>query len=240
MRIKKTGFRATLLLSTLFLWLAGCAGSVAERTPLDQENTSFSWPDLAKTDVNLFVETNQRDVMGYIKQLMVKLYRRNPNQLHRGSTHQIDANVNRVFGSFHNWDFAELNHLKGVDCIRLAFQDSFTGDRVLAYTVGLGSMVMASYDNKREFFVLDSLDPQKLYNSARNLELALWLLGHDRDAQGNLFLLSNESEGAVHNLSYERLFGKMIGLQDAMSQVVAQKTKRFIKQALQFLIFLPI
>ncbi len=220
--------------------LAGCAGSAPEKTPIDQDDPSFSWQDLAKTDVNLFVETIQRDMMGYIKQLMIKLYRRNPSQLHRGTVHQIDGNVARVFGSFHNWEFQELNRQKGVDCIRLAFQDSFTGDRVLAYTVGLGSMVMASYNSKREFFVLDSLDPQKLYNSARNLELALWLLGHERDAQGTLYLLSNESEGSVHNLSYERLFGKMIALQDAMSQVVAQKTKRFIKQALQFLIFLPI
>ncbi|MBF0134897.1 MAG: hypothetical protein H7833_06975 [Magnetococcus sp. DMHC-1] len=229
-----------LAILVLVLLLVGCSRPAPDKMPVDRENSNFTWPDLAKTDVNLFVETNQHDVMGYLKQLMIKLYRRNPNQLQRGTVHQAEANVGRVFGTFHNWEFAELNNVKGVDCIRLAFQESFTGDRVLAYTVGLGSMIMASYENKREFYVLDSLDPQKLYNSARNLELALWLLTHDRDSHGNLFLLSNESEGTVRNLSYERLFGKMIGLQDALSRVVAQKTKRLIKQALQFLIFLPI
>ncbi|MBF0175620.1 MAG: hypothetical protein HQL63_02045 [Magnetococcales bacterium] len=231
---------AWLLVLALLLVQTGCARSAADKTPLDRGNTNFSWSDLAKTDVNLFIETNQREVIGYIKLLMIKLYRRNPNQLLRGTVHHADANVARVFGSFHNWEFAELNHLKGVECIRQAFQDSFDGDRVLAYTVGLGSMVMASYNDKRDFFVLDSLDPQKLYNSARNLELALWLLTQEKDQHGNLFLLSNESDGTVRNLSYERLFGKMIGLQDALSQVVAQKTKRLIKQAFQFLIFLPI
>ncbi|MBF0322756.1 MAG: hypothetical protein HQL62_07430 [Magnetococcales bacterium] len=231
---------AWLLVLALLLVQTGCARSAADKTPLDRGNTNFSWSDLAKTDVNLFIETNQREVIGYIKLLLITLYRRNPNQLLRGTVHHADANVARVFGSFHNWEFAELNHLKGVECIRQAFQDSFDGDRVLAYTVGLGSMVMASYNDKRDFFVLDSLDPQKLYNSARNLELALWLLTQEKDQHGNLFLLSNESDGTVRNLSYERLFGKMIGLQDALSQVVAQKTKRLIKQAFQFLIFLPI
>jgi hypothetical protein len=124
--------------------------------------------------------------------------------------------------------------------LRLAFDDPFEGDRVWAFAGGLGSMIMASYDNKESFFILDSLDPQKLYNSARNVEVAAWKLRHDRSATREPFLISYQAQGEEKNFSFERLFGKLIAIQDVMSQIVAQKTRRIIKHAVQFFIFLPI
>jgi hypothetical protein len=52
----------------------------------------------------------------------------------------------------------------------------------------------------------------KLYNSARNMEVAVWKLGHDRNAAGELLLLSNELDPANRNLSFEREFGRVMGL----------------------------
>ena len=100
-----------------------------------------------------------------------------------------------------------------------------------------------SYNGKTEFYLTDSLDPQKLYNSARNIEIAAWKLAHARDARGEPLLLSNEMAGDARNLSFEREFGKMIAYQDVMAQIAAQRTNRVIRRVVQTLataVFLPI
>jgi hypothetical protein len=48
----------------------------------------------------------------------------------------------------------------------------------------MGGMLNAAFEEKTEFFMLDELDPQKIYNSARNLEIAAWKLANARDAGG--------------------------------------------------------
>ena len=53
-------------------------------------------------------------------------------------------------------------------------------------------MVFISYNGKTELYLTDVLDPQKLYNSARNIEIAAWKLAHAHDARGEPLLLSNE------------------------------------------------
>ncbi len=225
-----------VLLLCLPLW--GCSPT---RAPAKEPATAgFELTDVAKTDLNLFLETNRREVMGHLRTLVDKLYQRNPFQLRRSRLPSRPDNLQRMFDRFHNWKFSELNDITGVDCIQLAFDETFQGDRVLALGAGLGSMLQASYNNKREFYVLDSLDPQKLYNSARNLELVAWKLSRTRTSQGELFLLSNEVNSPTPNLSFERQFGKMIAIQDSTARVVAQKTRRLIKDTLQFLVFLPI
>ena len=102
---------------------------------------------------------------------------------------------------------------------------------------------MAAYDNRHEFFVTDQLDPQKLYNSARNVEIAAWKLANDRDPAGQLYLLSNSMDEAVANISYERLVGKIIGRQDMMAELIADRSSRTIRHVVQNMasaVFLPI
>ena len=124
----------------------------------------------------------------------------------------------------------------------LAFRDDYTGDRVLAYVGGLGSMMQTAFNDKTEFFVLDDLDPQRLYNAARNVEIAVWKLSNTRAAQGEFFLLSNETAGPLRNLSFEREFGKIIGSLDVLSKIIADKENRTIVKVIQSLataVFLP-
>ena len=100
-----------------------------------------------------------------------------------------------------------------------------------------------SYNGKTEFYLTDSLDPQKLYNSARNIEIAAWKLADARDARGKPLLVANEKTDDVANLSFEREFGKMIAYQDVMADVAAQRTNRVIRRIVQTLataVFLPI
>ncbi|MDQ1346265.1 MAG: hypothetical protein QG586_1797, partial [Pseudomonadota bacterium] len=79
--------------------------------------------------------------------------------------------------------------------------------------------------------------------AARNVEIAAWKLANARDAQGQLLLLSNHGAGDVQNISFEREFGKVIGYQDVMARVTAQRTNRIIRRSTQFIataVFLPL
>ncbi len=125
----------------------------------------------------------------------------------------------------------------------LALKPEYSGDRVFAFGVGLASTVFLSYNGKTTFYLTDSLDPQKLYNSARNIEIAAWKLANARNARGEPLLVSNEKTDDVANLSFEREFGKMIAYQDVMAEVAAQRTNRVIRRVVQTLataVFLPI
>ena len=106
-------------------------------------------------------------------------------------------------------------------------------------------MLNEAFDNKMEFFMLDGLDAQKLYNSARNVEIAAWKLANARDEAGQLLLLSNEinQPPLVSNLSFEREFGKMIGHLDVLTIAIADRDNRTISRVAQSVasaVFLPV
>lgn len=137
----------------------------------------------------------------------------------------------------------ELAGKRGTDAILLGLQPDYAGDRVAAFGAGLGGMLLAAYNGKMQFYLTDTLDAQKLYNAARNVEIAAWKLANARDAQGALLLLTNDMNGAAPNLSFERELGKIIAYQDAMAQIAAQRTNRTIRRVVQTLataVFLPI
>jgi hypothetical protein len=174
---------------------------------------------------------------------MEKLYRRNPREWRKGNDSSMDAALARAFDARSAFRFAELGQARGADAIVLALKPEYAGDRVFAFGVGLASMIFIAYNEKTEFYLTNSFDPQKLYNSARNIEIAAWKLANARDARGEPLLLSNEIAGDARNLSFEREFGKMIAYQDVMAQIAAQRTNRIIRRVVQTLataVFLPI
>jgi hypothetical protein len=109
--------------------------------------------------------------------------------------------------------------------------------------IGLRTMVDAAFENKREFFVLDDLNAQKLYNCARNVEIAVWKLSTAQSAAGLPILISNELDPAHRNLSFEREFGRIIGNLDVLSRIVAGKNERTVNRVVQNIataVFLPV
>jgi hypothetical protein len=220
--------------------LAACAnnGTVPEKTA-----SGFSASQLAKTDIDRVAEAHQREIFLNLRLLAEKLYRRNPRELKKSSRTSIAAGMVRIFEGRHAWNFPELQGRHGAQAIHLAFEEDYRGDRVLAFMAGLGSMIQTAFQDKTEFFVLDDLDPQNLYNAARNVEIAVWKLSHDRTARGEPYLLSNEGAGPAPNLSFEREFGKVIGSLDVLSKIIADKTDRTVVKVIQSLataVFLPI
>ena len=202
----------------------------------------FRAADVAKSDVDAVAEVHVQECLASARLLMEKLYRRNPRELRKGGHANLNTAVGHAFDPQLQFRFAELGQARGTDAILLALKPEYTGDRVFAFGVGLASMVLLAYNGKTEFYLTDSLDPQKLYNSARNIEIAAWKLANSRDAHGEPLLLSNEMAD-VANLSFEREFGKMIAYQDAMARIAAQRTNRTIRRVIQTVataVFLPI
>ena len=124
-----------------------------------------------------------------------------------------------------------------------AFSPDYTGDRVLALMAGLIGMVDAAFEHTQDFYVLDDLHEQKLYNCARNIEIAIWKIASSRDARGEPLLLANALTQDTVNLSFEREFGRIIGLLDMLSQVMADKHGRSVTRLTHMVattLFLPI
>jgi hypothetical protein len=227
------------LLAAALVALAGCA---SPRSVPQTPGPGFSTAQLVKTDIDRVAEAHQREIFASLRLLAEKLYRRNPRELKK-SNRSLDAAMERLFDPWHGWRFAELDGRRGTQAIAAAFDDSFRGDRVLALIAGLGGMVHVAFRDRTEFSLLDELDPQSLYNAARNVEIAVWKLSNARSAAGELYLLSNEAAGPVANLSFEREFGKMIGSLDVLSRIVADKTDRMVVKVVQSIataVFLPI
>ena len=95
-------------------------------------------------------------------------------------------------------------------------------------------------------YLVDSLDHQHVYNAARNVEIAVWLLSSRRNAAGQPLLLADDISGVARNLSFEREFGKIIGRLDLVAEVATEKYRRAVISYVQnfvggtFLQFLPV
>lgn len=221
------------------LFLHGCVTTSSE----GPQRKSFEMKSVIKSNIDTVLEFHVEAMRSMLEQLMVKLYKRNPRELARSQYGTIEANIENLFSRTTNFNFPELYKRTGSEAVYLAFNEDFDGDRVFAFIAGLTEMIVASYNYQREFYLFDSVDPQKLYNSARNIEIAIWKIEHDHKANGELFLLTNSQPHEIMNLSYERLFGKMIATQDNIAIIMADKQNRILKQIFQNMataVFLPI
>ena len=232
---------------TLALLLAACAGPSSRPSAAGKRPPPAAEPlriqDLAKTDIDSVTETHLEESLAIVRNIGEKLYRRNPREWRKGPSKSAEAAIARAFDRSREWRFPELHDARGTDAVHLAFRPDFDGDRVFAFTVGLASMLYQAYGGKEEFYVFDTVEPQSVYNAARNVEIAVWKLSNARDADGRIMLLSNEPAGEAPNLSFEREFGKLIALQDVLARVLAQQENRTLRRIVQQLptaVFLPV
>ena len=124
----------------------------------------------------------------------------------------------------------------------LAFDPIFWGDRVFALVVGLGGMLRVAYGYRNEMFLFDSLEPEVLLASARNVEVLLWKLKNTRKPNGEHYLITHEYKGVVDNLSFERLFGRIIILQEMMARIAGDSDDRALTGAVHAVskVFIPL
>ena len=187
----------------------------------------------------MVMDVHAEQIFEQLRILTDKLYKRNPHEWKKVGLPSRKAAIDRIFTK----PFPLVNGKISTASIRLAFNDKYQGDRVLAFIAGIGSMLDLAYNGKSDFYILDSFDAQKVHNSARNIEIAAWLLKSRKKPNGQAYLLSHGKSSDGVNQSFERVIGKMIGQQDTLAQIVARKTHRIIKNVVQSaaqLVFLPV
>ena len=228
-------FSCRFFLAFCIVLLTACSSVVKQNGSLS--SSEFKMASVVKTDINLVTETHQKIVFLALKELALKLYKRNPSEWRKGGYQGAEEAVTELV----KFPFMSINGMKSIDCIWLSVDDDFEGDRVQAFIAGLQTMIFEAYQGQREFYMIDFLDAQKLYNSARNVEVASWLIRTKQSASGAVFLVSSGDAEEV-NLSFERLFGKIINAQDMIAQIMANRQHRVLKSALQSMVtaFIPI
>ena len=224
--------------------LAACSGQPIQRKDGSSSVRSFSVKDLAKGDVDDVIEVHQKEIIGILKTLTLKLYRRNPNEWRKSGFSSADEATAELFKPIPLWHLSSQKDLAWEIPLRDLWREEFPGDRIKALMNGLLVMHMAAFNHQTEFYLLTKMDAQKLYNAARNTEAVVWKLSNAENLRGETLLLSNGFDGnSVANLSFEREFGKLIGIQDALAKVIEDKNNRAIRFGMvnvASMIFLPI
>lgn len=239
-----------LLLMLACCVITGCVTSTAiTGKPIPERSDRSSASQLGKNDFDRMADVELAENTQSLRNLMLKLYKRNPHELARSTADNAEKMVEWVFeGDLqHHFKFKEIDNKQGTQALFLAFDSSYQGDRVLPFIIGLHTMLLKAHNNKKEFYLTDKIEPQNIYNVARNIEIAAWKLSTARDINGNLYLLTNEINSKEindkdSNLSFEREFGKMIGRTDLYAISLAEKSQRLISRVMQSLataVFLP-
>lgn len=198
------------------LLLGGCAASSNERP--------FQFKNLGKSEIDMVADLHVETVNQLARELAIKLYKRNPRELAKVPGMTIERRLELLLNSPRLITHPELNNLYAEKAVPLAFDPAFQGDRVFALMVGITGMLHASYSYRDEFYMLNEMDQQKLYNCARNLEAVAWRLNTYRQENGEPFLYANSPT----NLSYERIMSKLIAHQDMMAKIVSDSSNRAI------------
>jgi len=217
-----------IIIALLSLSLCACGG--------------YKLKNLAKSDIDLvtdqFISKSRADVM----ELLVMLYARNPAQLQKNPGMTIEGRLAQLKVHRHKLQFAELDYKQDIAAMELAFDPYFQGDRVFALIVGLGSMLREAYSYQPEMFLPDKLDAQVLSTSAQNVEMLWWKLKNTRMPNGEHYIITYENQGVVDNLSFERLFGELVVLQEMMANIVGDSSNRSVTSAVQAVstVFIPL
>jgi len=224
--------------------LPACTTQPIQRKDGSNSQQSFNIMGLAKGDIDDVAEFSQRQIIGSLKTLTLKFYRRNPNEWRKSGYGSPEEAATALFEPMIHWNVSPLGKLNWKDALNNAWREDYTGDRVKSLMNGLLVMHMAAFDNQTEFYLLTRLDAQKLYNAARNTEAVAWKVSNAKNLNGEPLLISNsfDANGAA-NLSFEREFGKLIGIEDTLALIIEDKTNREIRFGVvnaAKMIFLPI
>lgn len=228
----------------LGIGLGGCmthTAAVSGDGPVSEE---LSFDQLAQTDFNRTVTIAMRDNLDSLARLLEKLYRRNPREWRKSGAPDLDTAVLQGVHAIKNGHTpTDLQGLRDIQILSVALDPNYQGDRVAAFVLGLADMIIQSHGGKTRFYVSDLLDARHVYNAARNVETAAWLLASRDDAQDNPLLLANEISDEATNLSFEREFGQLVGRLDLVANLLDENVRRVginYMQGLLFFNFLPV
>lgn len=233
-------------------WLALCVLACAGCKPTPPVNghivpeAALTKGQLVQSDPNRMANLEIRNNLDALYLLMDKLYKRNPSEWKKGGATSREAAETQVRAAVDQHKPLPGLAARDTKAMQLALDPHFKGDRVATLIYGIGDMLIAAHGGKRVLYLIDGLDAQRVYNAARNVEIAMWLLSQRKDGAGHPLLLSNALSDEGQNLSFERLFGGIVGRTDLVAEFTAEKYRRAVidyGQSFfggQFLQFLPV
>ena len=207
--------------------IGGLTGCVSVPAPNGQvQGEDFSMQEMLQSDSNRIATLAMRENIDSLMRLMDKLYQRNPAEW-RKTAPSRDAAMRHVRVAIlekHEWP--ALSGQRDVQALSSALSADFEGDRVGAFIYAMGDMLLVSHGGKTSFTLVDRLEPQRVYNAARNVEIANWVLNHRKNAKGQALLLSNHISEQERNLSFEREMGKVIARLDLIASFGTERVRR--------------
>ena len=243
-------WRPVHALSTAVVLLTACASTA----PTDKGVVTGTAPDtfeFVQSDVNRMATLSMQGNLTSLLLLADKLYRRNPGELSKNSLKNVAPNRESALVRLRNaidsrTPWPDLQGKRDIQALALALGPDFAGDRVAAFIYATADMLITAHEGKTTLYLTDSLDAQHIYNAARNIEIAVWMLANRRNAAGQPLLLADEITSNVRNVSFEREFGKIIGRLDLLAMMLTEKYRRVVITYVQsiigsqFLQFLPV
>lgn len=199
--------------------------------------------NITKTDIDIVSEIHAINAKECVEELIIKLYKLNPIYIKKNEKFNKVSEV--IIDIFKETDMSKIDKSgqTNIDYILKGFEKNFEGDRIYFISKGLFGMIDASYNYKNKFYLTDTkLNSVKLMNTAKNTETLVWRLSNAKK-DGELLIKTNNIEGEKNNLSFERLFGKLINNQENMSRIISSQQGRIVQKAAKRIvstIFLPI
>jgi hypothetical protein len=242
--MKRRGF--ILAIPVACLALKGCAqqGAYLPFESGQRGTEDMSSDQMVQTDFNRTLTIAMRDNLASLISLMGKLYKRNPREWRKSGKRSYDEAVAAVRRSIDARTApADLGGLRDIQLLAVSLDPAYERDRIAAFIYGLADTIIAAHGDKTRFYAFDLPDAGRVFNAARNVEAAAWLLNTRRDAAGAPLLLANEIGDKAVNLSFEREFGAIIGRLDLVANLLGENTRRIginYAQNLLFFRFLPV
>ena len=224
--------------------LAACSSAPTPHGEV--KGAPFNAEEFLQSEGNRLTQAIMQANLTSLQLLADKLYRRNPAEWRKSAATREEALQKLAASVQGGQPWLPLDGQRDVAALSTALSPGFSGDRVAAFIAACADTIVTAQGGKREFLYLDGVDPQHVYNAARNMETALWILNTRRDGAGRPLLLSNEISGDTRNLSFEREFGKIIGRLDLLAGYMTERYRRaginYVQGlvAAPFLAFLPV
>ena len=183
---------------------------------------------------NRIANLSLRDNLESVRRVQLSLYRRNPREWRKSAASMEEATKRTWDAVLQGTPLPELRGATGIDAIRLAFEtgpQAYQGDRVAALVVGWASMLKQANGNTWDQTMIDGVDAENSYRTARNFEISLWLISSKTGPDGQPLLLATEISERGRNLVADRELSKVVARLDLLA---AQADEKYRRAALDF------
>lgn len=186
----------------------------------------FSMQEVLQSDSNRIATLAMRDNIDSLMRLMDKLYQRNPSEWRKTAPTREAAMAKVRAAILERQAWPALEEQRDIAGLSKALSPEFTGDRVGAFIYAMGDMLITAHGGRTSFTLVDGVHAQHIYNAARNIEIANWVLNTRKNDKGQLLLLSNHMSEQERNLSFEREVGKLIARLDLVASFGTERVRR--------------